>query len=122
MADAVAETSLLPALAARLRQFVPGSDVGLALGVVVLLSVLILPLPTLLLDLGLALSITAAVLVLMVALFVTRPLDFTSFPTLLLLTTLLRLSLNVAVTRLILSQGKKAHRPRATLWRRSAAS
>ena len=74
---------------------------------ILLLSVLILPLPTLLLDLGLALSITASVLVLMVALFLNRPLDFSSFPTLLLLTTLLRLSLNVAVTRLILSHGNE---------------
>ena len=89
----------------RLRYFTPGGDVGLALGVVALLSVLILPLPTMLLDFGLALSITSAVLVLMVALFLHRPLDFTSFPTLLLLTTLLRLALNVATTRLILSQG-----------------
>jgi flagellar biosynthesis protein FlhA len=107
MSDAVAATPLLSALTARLRQFAPGSDVGLAFGVIVLLSVLILPLPTLLLDLGLALSITAAVLVLMVALFLDRPLDFSSFPTLLLLTTLLRLSLNVAVTRLILSHGNE---------------
>jgi len=87
------------------RNLAPGSDVGLAVGVVALLSVLIIPLPTFLLDLGLALSITASVLVLMVALFLHRPLDFTSFPTLLLLTTLLRLALNVATTRLILSQG-----------------
>ncbi len=92
-------------LTARLRRFAPGNDVGLALGVITLLSVLILPLPTVLLDLGLALSITAAVLVLMVSLFLHRPLDFSSFPMLLLLTTLLRLSLNVATTRLILSQG-----------------
>ena len=107
MAMAVAD--LLPAAHAwpRVRQYAPGSDVGLALGVVALLSVLVLPLPTLLLDLGLALSITAAVLVLMVALFLNRPLDFSSFPTLLLLTTLLRLSLNVAVTRLILSHGNE---------------
>ncbi|MBV8613711.1 MAG: flagellar biosynthesis protein FlhA [Acetobacteraceae bacterium] len=89
----------------RLRRLAPGTDVGLALGVVALLSVLVLPLPPVLLDLGLALSITGAVLVLMVALFLTRPLDFTSFPTLLLLTTLLRLSLNVATTRCILSRG-----------------
>ena len=102
MSDAAAA---LPGLTERLRRLVPGSDVGLALGVVILLSVLVLPLPTILLDLGLALSITAAVLVLMVALFLHRPLDFTSFPTLLLLTTLLRLALNVATTRLILSQG-----------------
>ena len=97
----------LSPLPAALRRLQPGSDVGLALGVVSLLSVLILPLPTMLLDLGLALSVTAAVLVLMVALFLRRPLDFTSFPTLLLLTTLLRLSLNVATTRLILSRGNE---------------
>ena len=94
-------------LAQRLRAMAPGTDVGLALGVIALLSVLVLPLPTLLLDLGLALSVTASVLVLMVALFLQRPLDFTSFPTLLLLTTLLRLSLNVATTRLILSHGNE---------------
>ena len=106
MAEAVL-AGFLPTVSARLRRAAPGSDVGLALGVVVLLSVLILPLPTLVLDLGLALSVTASVLVLMVALFLQRPLDFTSFPTLLLLTTLLRLSLNVATTRLILSHGNE---------------
>lgn len=87
------------------RKWMPGSDVGLALAVAALLSVLVLPLPTFILDVGLSLSITASVLVLMVALFLKRPLDFTSFPTLLLLTTLLRLSLEVATTRLILSHG-----------------
>ncbi len=92
-------------LAARVERFAPGSDVGLAIGVVALLSVLILPLPPLGLDFALAISITSAMLVLMVALFLARPLDFTSFPTLLLLTTLLRLSLNVATTRRILSHG-----------------
>jgi flagellar biosynthesis protein FlhA len=91
----------------QVRRYRPGTDIGLALAVVALLSVLILPLPTVILDLGLALSVTSAVLVLMVAMFLTRPLDFTSFPTLLLLTTLLRLSLNVATTRLILSHGNE---------------
>ena len=91
----------------RLRAYVPGTDIALALCVVALLSVLILPLPAFLLDIGLALSITASVLALMVAILLTRPLDFTSFPTLLLLTTLLRLSLNVATTRLILSHGNE---------------
>jgi flagellar biosynthesis protein FlhA len=123
---AVAPTALplsgLPLLASRIRRFTPGSDVGLAIGVVVLLSVLILPLPTILLDFGLALSITAAVLVLIVALILNRPLDFISFPTLLLLTTLLRLSLNVAVTRLILSHPTRARWPPATWSPRSAAS
>ena len=96
-----------PPWRARMGAWLPGSDIGLALGVIGLLSVLILPLPTILLDLGLALSLISAVLVLMVALFLKRPLDFTSFPTLLLLTTLLRLSLNVATTRLILSHGSE---------------
>ena len=97
----------MPAWLARLARFAPGTDIGLALGVVALLSVLILPLPPALLDVALAISITASVLVLMVALFLVRPLDFTSFPTLLLLTTLLRLSLNIAVTRRILSHGNE---------------
>ena len=96
-----------PGVIERVRRYAPGSDVGLAIGVVALLAVLILPLPTPLIDLGLALSITASVLVLMVALFLRRPLDFTSFPTLLLLTTLLRLSLDIAATRLILSHGNQ---------------
>ena len=107
MADAASFAAMLPRLTAGVRRYAPGSDIGLALGVVALLSVLVVPLPTVLLDMGLALSITAGVLVLMVALFLRRPLDFTSFPTLLLLTTLLRLSLNVATTRLILSQGNE---------------
>ena len=109
MGEAMQRTLALlpPSLQATLRRMVPGSDVGLAFGVIVLLSVLILPLPPVILDMGLALSVTAAVLVLMVAMFLRRPLDFTSFPTLLLLTTLLRLSLNVATTRLILSHGNE---------------
>ncbi len=105
--NASATTATLGGLGATYRKYGPGTDVGLALAVFCLLSLLILPLPTILLDLGLALSITASVLVLMVALFLEKPLDFTSFPQLLLLTTLLRLSLNVATTRLILSHGNE---------------
>jgi flagellar biosynthesis protein FlhA len=91
----------------RLRTFTPGGDVGLACGVLMLLSTLILPMPTMLLDLGLAFSFMTAVLILMVSMFLQRPLDFSSFPTLLLLTTILRLSLNVATARLILSHGSE---------------
>ncbi|MGG5817571.1 flagellar biosynthesis protein FlhA [Falsiroseomonas sp. HW251] len=83
----------------------PSGDVALGLGVVLLVAVLVVPLPAWLLDAGLALSITSSVLVLMVALFMQRPLDFTAFPTVLLLTTLLRLALNVATTRTILTSG-----------------
>src|SRR5215218_3186926 len=94
----------LPSWLGRVR---PGGDVALALGVALLLAVLVVPLPALLLDAALAFSITVSVLVVMLALFLQRPLDFTSFPQLLLLTTLLRLALNVAVTRLILSHGNE---------------
>jgi len=80
-------------------------DIMLALGVVAILVVLILPLPTWMLDFALAFSITFSVLILMTALFVERPLDFNAFPTILLLATMIRLSLNLASTRLILSDG-----------------
>jgi flagellar biosynthesis protein FlhA len=95
------------ALLPRIKSFRIGSDIGLALGVVFIITVLILPLPPFLLDSGLAVSFTAGILVLMVALFIRRPLDFTSFPIILLLTTMLRLSLDVAATREILSHGNE---------------
>lgn len=80
-------------------------DIGFAIGIVAILIVLFLPIPPFLLDLGLALSISLAVVILMVALWIPRPLDFSAFPTVLLIATMLRLSLNVATTRLILSHG-----------------
>jgi len=80
-------------------------DIMLPLGVVAILVVLILPMPKWMLDFALALSITISVLILMTALLVERPLDFNAFPTILLLATMIRLSLNLASTRLILSDG-----------------
>ena len=80
-------------------------DVGFAVGIVLILTVLFLPLPAWMIDLGLAFSIALSVLILMVALWIQKPLDFSAFPTVLLLATLLRLSLNIATTRLILSDG-----------------
>jgi flagellar biosynthesis protein FlhA len=80
-------------------------DMLFAIGIIGILTVLLLPVPTWLLDLLLAFSITTAVLILMTVLFIERPLDLSSFPTILLISTLLRLSLNIASTRLILSQG-----------------
>ena len=70
-----------------------------------ILVVLILPLPPMLLDLALALSIIFSVLILMTALFIQTPLEFSAFPTVLLISTMLRLALNLASTRLILSHG-----------------
>ena len=80
-------------------------DIGFAIGIIAILIVLFLPIPPFLLDLGLALSISLSVVILMVALWIPRPLDFSAFPTVLLVATMLRLSLNVATTRLILSHG-----------------
>jgi flagellar biosynthesis protein FlhA len=100
-----AATGVLDRLGIQVKSLRIGSDLGLAFGVMALLTILVLPLPPFLLDCGLSLSITASVLILMVGLFIVRPLDFTSFPTLLLISTLLRLSLNVATTRLVLSHG-----------------
>jgi len=80
-------------------------DIALALGIVAILVVLILPMPPWLLDVALALSMTFSVLVLMTVLFIYRALDFSSFPTVLLIATMLRLALNLASTRLILAHG-----------------
>ncbi len=77
----------------------------LAAGVLTILVVLILPLPPVVLDLFLAVSITMSVLILMTALFIHAPLEFSSFPTVLLIATMLRLALNLASTRLILAHG-----------------
>ena len=89
----------------RMSRAMKRGDIMLALGVVAILVVLILPLPRWLLDFALAFSIMISVLILMTALFVERPLDFNAFPTVLLLATMIRLSLNLASTRLILSDG-----------------
>ncbi len=80
-------------------------DLALALGVIGILVVLILPLPPMMLDLLLALSIVFSVLILMTALFIHTPLEFSAFPTVLLIATMMRLSLNLASTRLILANG-----------------
>jgi flagellar biosynthesis protein FlhA len=92
----------LPAWMIRAR---PGSEAALVAGVMLVLIILVVPLPAFLLDAALAMNITVSVLVLMVALMLTRPLEFASFPQILLITTLFRLGLNVATTRAILADG-----------------
>ncbi|HVX41881.1 MAG TPA: flagellar biosynthesis protein FlhA [Gemmatimonadaceae bacterium] len=81
------------------------AEVGLALAVVFIVALLMVPLPGMMLDLFLATSIGSALVVLLVALYATEPLEFSSFPSLLLLLTLFRLALEVSSTRLILSEG-----------------
>jgi flagellar biosynthesis protein FlhA len=85
--------------------WVARGEVALALGVVGIVVLLILPIPAFMLDVLLSLSITSAVLILMTALLIKKPLEFTGFPMVLLVTTLFRLSLNIASTRLILGHG-----------------
>lgn len=81
------------------------SDIAFAVGIMMILLMLIMPMPSWLLDLMLAASITFSVMVLMTTIFIQKPLEFSSFPTILLIATMLRLSLNLASTRLILSEG-----------------
>jgi flagellar biosynthesis protein FlhA len=85
--------------------WVARGEVGLAVGIVGIVVLLILPIPPFMLDLLLTLSIGSSILILMTALLIKKPLEFTAFPTVLLMTTLYRLGLNLASTRLILSHG-----------------
>ncbi len=89
-----------------LRGFVMRGEIALAAGVLGILAIMLVPLPAVLLDFLLAISIVSSILVLMTALMIKKPLEFTAFPSVLLLTTLLRLALNIASTRLILGNGQ----------------
>ncbi len=92
---------------ATLQDILKRSDLALAIGIMAILVVLLLPLPPWLLDISLALSLSFSILILMTAVFIRKPLEFSSFPTILLITTMLRLALNLASTRLILGHGSE---------------
>jgi len=100
MAQQIEEASGIPVLTRN-------SDVIMAIGVIGMLVVMVIPIPTIMLDIFLSFNITLAVVVLLVAMYTLKPLEFSVFPSLLLLATLLRLSLNVASTRLILLHGNE---------------
>lgn len=87
-------------------KFTRQGDVLLASGVVVILFVMLIPLPTIILDIMLTFNLSFAFVILMTAMFIKTPLEFTIFPSLLLVTTLMRLAINVATTRLILLHGE----------------
>lgn len=93
-------------LFARLKVFSQNSDLAVALGLLMILIVMVVPIPPLALDVFLALSLALAVVVLLMSVYAKKPLDFSTFPSVLLVTTLLRLSLNVASTRNILLHAK----------------
>ena len=95
----------MPALTNFLQRIGANRDMALAIGVVAIIGMLILPMPGWMLDLGLALSITLSVMILMTSLFIDKPLQLSAFPTILLISTMLRLGLNLASTRLILGHG-----------------
>ncbi len=97
MTASVQKKSLIELIASR-------SDIALAVGVIGIISVLVIPIPTVILDFALAFNITFSLIVLLTTLYVTRPLELSVFPGMLLIVTLMRLSLNVASTRLILGQ------------------
>lgn len=95
----------LPAFGRGANAIVRRMDILFALGIIGILIVLVLPIAPVVLDLLLGISFTISILILMTALFVDKPLQMSSFPTILLISTMLRLSLNIATTRLILSHG-----------------
>lgn len=84
-------------------------DIALAAGIVIILMFMLVPMPPVLVDAGLSISITLSILILMITLFIKKPLEFSTFPTILLITTALRLGMNIASTRLILANGDQGH-------------
>ncbi len=82
-------------------------DLGVVVFVMAILAIIIVPLPSGMLDLMLTLSVAVAVLILLISLYIPKPTDLTTFPTLILIVTLFRLSLNIATTRMILSHGNE---------------
>ncbi|MDR2934791.1 MAG: flagellar biosynthesis protein FlhA [Candidatus Adiutrix sp.] len=100
---AAEDDSLFGRLKSRLKE--SSGEVGIGLAVVAILSVMIFPVPTVILDLGLTFNVTLSIIVLLTSLYTFKPLDFSIFPSLLLVLTLFRLALNVATTRVILLRG-----------------
>src|SRR3954464_6107785 len=91
----------------KLLDILKRGELGLAIAIMAILVVLIVPLPTWMLDLSLAFSLSFSILILIPAVFIRKPLEFSSFPTILLITTMMRLALNLASTRLILGHGNE---------------
>ncbi len=91
----------------RFAFFANNTDVMMGIAAMCILTVMIIPVPAMLLDLLLTFNITFALVILLVGMYVLRPLDFSAFPSILLLATLFRLSLNIASTRLILLHGNE---------------
>src|ERR1700722_15330540 len=90
-----------------LGAFFKRGEVWMGVALLIILTMLVLPIPPFVVDIGLAVSITFSVMILMTTLFISKPLEFSSFPTVLLIATLIRLSLNLGTTRLVLTRGNE---------------
>ncbi len=105
MATINKKTSILSRIMPFLSALSESKDLTVVFFIVAILAIIIVPLPSTLLDFFLAISIALSALIILIALYVKKPTDFSAFPTLLLIITLFRLSLNIATTRMILSNG-----------------
>lgn len=105
LAQAGQKASFFSKISPFLSQLTGSKDLTVVFFIVAILAIIIVPLPSALLDFFLAISIALSALIILIALYVKKPTDFSAFPTLLLIVTLFRLSLNIATTRMILSNG-----------------
>ena len=101
------QLNLLQSIMSIIRTFTQSKDLTVVVFVIMILAIIIVPLPPFLLDFMLTISIALSVLIILIGLYITKPTDFSAFPTLLLIVTLYRLALNVATTRMILTEGYK---------------
>ena len=92
-----------------LQRLLKNTDLLLGVGLLIVVAMLVLPLPTWLLDFGLCIALASSVLILLSAVNVDEPMKFSIFPSLLLVTTLFRLALSIAATKLILGHGDGGH-------------
>ncbi|MBV5278893.1 MAG: flagellar biosynthesis protein FlhA [Campylobacteraceae bacterium] len=99
------QTSLLTRVAPFLEPIVKSKDLTIVVFIVSILAIIIVPLPSAILDFFLVISLSLAVLVILISLYIPKPTDLTTFPTLILIITLFRLSLNISTTRMILTNG-----------------
>jgi flagellar biosynthesis protein FlhA len=99
------KNSAIESLKPILKVLINSKDLGMVFFVMAILIIIIVPLPSGLLDFMLTISISIAVLILLISIYIPKPTDLTTFPTLILIITLFRLSLNIATTRMILSEG-----------------
>ncbi len=102
---ATRQKSMLTRIAPFLEIIVKAKDLTVVGFIIAIIAIIIVPLPSALLDFFLTISIAVSVLIILISLYIPKPTDLTTFPTLILIITLYRLSLNIATTRMILSKG-----------------